>query len=55
MDLEEWQMQVLEGLRERLPQDEQGKTFAADYARTLDKMLLEKKRQTEPTKSEQKE
>jgi hypothetical protein len=43
LDLEEWQMQVLEGLRNTLVHDEQGKMFAADYARTLDKITLEKK------------
>lgn len=43
MDLEDWQMQVLEGLRKTLMQDEQGKVFAQDYARTLDKIVMEKK------------
>ena len=43
MDLEDWQMQVLEGLRMILTQDKQGKAFAADYARTLDKITMEKK------------
>lgn len=43
MDMEEWQMQVLEGLRKMLPHDEQGKAFAADYARTLDKIVIEKR------------
>lgn len=44
MELEEWQMQILEGLRKTLEQDAQGKTFAADYAHTLDKMTMEKKK-----------
>ncbi|HEX5037744.1 MAG TPA: hypothetical protein VFX30_11345 [bacterium] len=43
MDLEDWQMQVLEGLRKTLTHDEQGKAFAQDYARTLDKIVMEKK------------
>jgi hypothetical protein len=43
MELEEWQMQVLEGLRMALDHDEQGKAYAADYARTLDKIILEKR------------
>jgi hypothetical protein len=43
MDLEEWQMQILEGLRKTLTHDEQGKAFAADYARTLDKIVWEKR------------
>ncbi len=43
MDLEEWQMQVLEGLRKTLAHDEQGKAFADDYARTLDKVIWEKR------------
>jgi hypothetical protein len=43
MDLEEWQMQVLEGLRKTLTHDEQGKTFAEDYGRALDKIVMEKK------------
>ena len=43
MDMEEWQMQILEGLRQTLHHDEQGKAFAADYARTLDKVTLEKR------------
>jgi hypothetical protein len=46
MDLEDWQMQVLEGLRKTLMHDEQGKEFAADYARTLDKIILERKSHT---------
>ncbi|HSA59238.1 MAG TPA: hypothetical protein VLJ37_06090 [bacterium] len=43
MDLEEWQMQILEGLRRTLTQDEQGKAFADDYGRTLDKIAMEKR------------
>jgi len=44
MDLEEWQMQILEGLRKTLEQDAQGKAFAEDYARSLDKMTMEKRK-----------
>ena len=43
MEPEEWQMQILEGLRKTLMHDEQGKAFAEDYARTLDKIVMEKK------------
>lgn len=45
MDLEEWQMQVLEGLRNTLMHDEQGKNFAADYAHALDKITMERRNQ----------
>ena len=48
MDLEEWQMQVLENLRKTLTHDEQGKEFAADYARTLDKIIMEQKNHRGP-------
>jgi hypothetical protein len=48
MDLEEWQMQVLENLRKTLMHDEQGKEFAEDYARTLDKIVMEKKNHMGP-------
>lgn len=44
MDLEEWQMQVLEGLRKTLGTEEQGKRFVESYGRTLDKVVLEKRR-----------
>lgn len=44
MDLEEWQMQILEGLRKTLEQDSQGKAFAEDYARSLDKVTMEKRK-----------
>lgn len=43
MEMEEWQMQILEGLRRTLQQDEQGKEFADDYGRTLDKIAMEKR------------
>jgi hypothetical protein len=43
MDLEEWQMQVMEQLRRILDADEQGKQFADSYGHTLDKIILEKK------------
>lgn len=43
MDLEEWQMQVLEGLRKILATQEQGHRFAESYGKTLDKIVLEKK------------
>ena len=44
MDLEEWQWQVMEKLRQILAQDQKNKVFAAPYGKTLDKILLEKKR-----------
>ena len=44
MDLEEWQMQVMEGLRKTLGMQEQGKRFAESYGKTLDKIILEKNR-----------
>jgi len=42
MDLEPWQMQVLEQLRQILHKDEQWSRFAEPYGRVLDKMILEK-------------
>lgn len=42
MDLEEWQMQVLENLRLVLEKSEEGQRFATPYGRTLDKVIWEK-------------
>lgn len=44
MELEDWQMEVLTGLRHILANDTHGKSFAPSYGKTLDKILLEKKR-----------
>ncbi len=44
MDLEDWQSEVLTNLRHILANDSQGKPFAASYGKTLDKILLEKKK-----------
>lgn len=43
MDLEPWQMQVLEQLRQVLGKDEQWARFAEPYGRVLDKIVVEKK------------
>lgn len=43
MDLEEWQMQVLEDLRRVLTVSEEGHKFATPYGKTLDKIIWEKK------------
>lgn len=43
MDLEPWQMQVLEQLRQILRQDGQWSRFAEPYGKVLDKIALEKK------------
>ncbi len=45
MDLEEWQWQLLDQLRQVLAVNENGKPFLETYNRTLDKVLLEKKNQ----------
>ncbi len=44
MDLEEWQMQMMEQLRQVLNSDEKNASFAHPYARTLDKFILEKEK-----------
>lgn len=46
MDLEEWQMQRLEEMRRLLMSQEKGREFAGFYGKTLDKIVLEKSRQT---------
>jgi hypothetical protein len=46
MEIEEWQMQILEDLREILGAESEGKRFIASYGKVLDKVLLEKKRQS---------
>lgn len=43
MDIEEWQMQMMEQLRKILNGDENGKEFASSYGRALDKIVVEKK------------
>jgi hypothetical protein len=43
MELEDWQMQVMEKLRNVLQESENGKEFVSSYSQTLDKILLEKK------------
>lgn len=43
MDLEEWQMQMLEKMRSILVSHEKGRGFAESYARILDKIIVEKK------------
>lgn len=42
MDMEDWQMQVLESLRTILEKSEEGKRFATPYGKTLDKIIWEK-------------
>lgn len=42
MDIEEWQMQLLEKLRSLLASEERGREFVEAYGRTLDKIVLEK-------------
>lgn len=44
MELEEWQMQVLEGLRGILAQNPKTRNFTAPYCRSLDKAVQEKSR-----------
>lgn len=43
MDIEEWQMQLLEKLRQVLASEERGKEFVEAYGRALDKIVLEKR------------
>ena len=43
MDLEPWQIQVMEQLRQILAKDGQWSRFAEPYGRVLDKITLEKK------------
>lgn len=43
MDIEEWQMQLLERLRSLLASEERGRAFVESYGRTLDKIVLEKR------------
>lgn len=45
MEVEEWQWQMMEALRKLLDTDEKGKPYAASYAHTLDKVILEKSEQ----------
>lgn len=42
MEIESWHMQVLEKLRQILNADDRGQPFSEDYARVLDKIVLEK-------------
>ena len=44
MELEDWQMKIFENLRKNLSADEQGRRFAEDYGRVLDKVILEKEK-----------
>ncbi len=43
IDLEEWQMKVLDELRGIIAADPQANKFAESYSRTLDKILTQKK------------
>ena len=44
LDLEEWQHQEMEKLRQILAQDEKCQDFAPSYGKTLDKIIMEKRR-----------
>lgn len=44
MELEDWQLEIVSDLKPILSADPQGKHFSNAYGKTLEKILLEKKR-----------